>query len=211
MIFLRQSTASQEIPIGRMVDSVDGDTEKTALTIANTDIKIWKSGATTLASKNSGGATHIANGVYYAVLDATDTDTIGPLKVFVHVSGALAFQLTCVVLDEAAYDTMFAAAASFLTNFAAFYGGAVSGTVAASPAPALTGFDVTVAADRATGFYTGREIYILSGTGTYQHRRATSSTRVSASVQRFAFSGSAGQVDGPYATAPATSDSILIV
>lgn len=107
MIFLRQSTASQEVPLGRFVDSTDGNTEKTGLTIANTDIKIWKSGATTLANKNSGGATHIANGEYYCVLDATDTDTIGPLKVTVHVSGALYVQAFCTVLDEAVYDALF--------------------------------------------------------------------------------------------------------
>lgn len=107
MIFLRQSTASQEIPLGRFVDSTDGNTEETGLTIANTDIKIWKTGATTLASKNSGGATHIANGEYYCVLDATDTDTIGPLKVTCHVSGALYVQVFCTVLDEAVYDVMF--------------------------------------------------------------------------------------------------------
>lgn len=107
MIFLRQSTASQEVPLGYFLDSTDGNTEETGLTIANTDIKIWKAGATTLANKNSGGATHISNGIYYAVLDATDTDTIGSLKIFVHVSGALAVALECVVLDEAVYDVQF--------------------------------------------------------------------------------------------------------
>jgi cell division protein ZapA (FtsZ GTPase activity inhibitor) len=89
------------------VSSTDGDTERTALSIANTDIKVWKSGATTLASKNSGGATHIANGEYYCVLDATDTDTIGPLKLTIHVATALYVQVFCVVLDEAVYDVLF--------------------------------------------------------------------------------------------------------
>lgn len=106
-LYLRQSTASQEVPLGYFVDSTDGNTEETALSIANTDIKIWKTGATTLANKNSGGATHISNGVYYAVLDATDTDTIGSLVIFVHVSGALSVRVECVVLDEAIYDQMF--------------------------------------------------------------------------------------------------------
>lgn len=106
-IYLRQSTASQEVPLGYFVDSADGNTEETGLTIANTDIKIWKTGATTLASKNSGGATHISTGIYYCVLDATDTDTIGPLVIFVHVSGALAVRVECCVLDEAVYDVQF--------------------------------------------------------------------------------------------------------
>lgn len=105
--FLRQSTASQEIPLGPFVDDTDGKTAETALSIANTDIKIWKSGGTSEASKNSGGATHITSGRYYAVLDATDTDTIGNLRASIHVAGALPVWLDCVVLDEAVYDSLF--------------------------------------------------------------------------------------------------------
>lgn len=105
---LRQSTASQEVPLGYFVDSTDGNTEETALSIANTDIKLWKAGATTLANKNSGGATHISNGIYYAVLDATDTDTLGPLVIFVHVTGALAVRLECEVLPANVYDSLIA-------------------------------------------------------------------------------------------------------
>jgi hypothetical protein len=102
--YLKQSTASQEIPLGYFVDSADGNTEETGLTIANTDIKLWKNGTTTLANKNSGGATHISNGIYHATLDATDTDTLGPLKVFVHVSGALAFEDSYEVVTAARWD-----------------------------------------------------------------------------------------------------------
>lgn len=112
MIPLKYATASQEVPLGYFVDSTDGDSEETGLTIANTDIKLWKSGATTLANKNSGGATHIANGVYYATLDATDTDTYGPLVIFVHVAGALTVRLECVVMEASAYDALYAAAGS---------------------------------------------------------------------------------------------------
>jgi len=112
MLFLRQSTASQEILLGPFVDSTDGNTQETALSIANTDIKVWKEGGTTEASKNSGGATHIASGRYYAVLDATDTDTVGKLEVNVHVTGALAVRREFMVLEEAVYDALFAASAA---------------------------------------------------------------------------------------------------
>lgn len=108
-IKLKQSTASQEIPLGYFVDATDGNTEETGLTIANTDIKLWKAGATTLANKNSGGATHIANGIYYCVLDATDTDTLGSLVIFVHVAGALSIRIECVVLAANIYDSLIAA------------------------------------------------------------------------------------------------------
>lgn len=139
---LRQSTASQEVPLGYFVDSTDGNTEETGLTIANTDIKIWKTGATSLASKNSGGATHMANGVYYATLDATDTDTIGPLVIFVHVSGALAVRLECNVLDEAVYDVKYGTTAP--STFAS--GGNVNVTQISGD---------TTAADNAESFFDG--------------------------------------------------------
>lgn len=144
MQFLRQSTASQEVLLGPFVDSTDGNTEETALTIANTDIKIWKTGATTLANKTSGGATHISNGEYYAVLDATDTDTIGPMIIRVHVAGALAVRLFCTVLDEAVYDVLFGTTApATATNITAATGvtlAAVTHTGAVIPTvSALTG------------------------------------------------------------------------
>lgn len=103
---LKFSTASQEVPLGKFVDSADGNTAETGLTIANTDIKLWKSGATALVDKNSGGATHMAGGEYYAVLDATDTNTLGPMKISVHVGGALYVQLFCIVLPANVYEAL---------------------------------------------------------------------------------------------------------
>ncbi len=106
MIYLKQSTASQEIPLGQFVDETDGFTAEAALSIANTDIKLWRTGATTLASKNSGGATYISNAVYYTVLDATDTATLGALTVFVHVAGARPVSVQCCVLAANVYDSL---------------------------------------------------------------------------------------------------------
>ena len=105
MIPLKQNTAGQEIPLGPFVDSTDGNTEETGLTIANTDIKLWKFGATTLANKNSGGATHISNGIYYCVLDATDTNTLGTMQVSVHVTGSLYVWVDCLIMTAEAYET----------------------------------------------------------------------------------------------------------
>jgi len=99
------------VQLGPFIDDTDGKTAETALTVANTDIKIFKTGATTQASKNSGGGTHIAGGNYYAVLDATDTDTIGPLMITVQVAGALPVVLYCRVLDEAVYDQLYGSSA----------------------------------------------------------------------------------------------------
>jgi len=143
-IYLRKSTASQEIPLGFFLDSADGDSEETGLTIANTSIKLWKAGATTLANKNSGGATHISNGLYYAVLDATDTDTLGSLVIFVHVSGALAVRVDCVVLPENVYDSLIAGTDKLDVN-AAELGGTTQ-----------------------TGRNIGASVLLSSGTGTGQ-------------------------------------------
>lgn len=129
-IYLRQSTASQEIPLGYFVDSTDGNTEETGLTIANTDIKLWKNGATTLANKNSGGATHISNGIYYAVLDATDTNTLGPLIIFCHPTGALAVRVECVVLTANIFDSLIAGTDLFDVSVTQILGSAVSTTTA---------------------------------------------------------------------------------
>ena len=105
-MWLRQSTASQEISLGQFLDSTDGNTEENGLTIANTDIKLRKGGATTLANKASGGATSISNGVYHATLDATDTNTLGLLEVYVHVAGALATKSNYMVLPAVTYDAL---------------------------------------------------------------------------------------------------------
>lgn len=105
-MWLRKSTASQEIQLGMFVDDTDFKTAETGLTIANTDIKLFKHGATSQASKNSGGATHIANGWYYAVLDATDTNTLGLLEVTVNVSGALSVRREFMILPAMIYDSL---------------------------------------------------------------------------------------------------------
>lgn len=131
MIILKQSTAGQVVILGYFLDSTDGNTEETGLTIANTDIKIWKSGATTLADKNSGGATHISNALYHTTLDATDTSTLGPMNIFVHVAGALAVKLECLVVTAAAYDVMTAATGDAYARLGAPAGASISADVAA--------------------------------------------------------------------------------
>lgn len=106
-VYLKVSTASQEVPIGMFLDPSDGNTEETGLTIAASDIKLWKAGGTSMVAKNSGGATHMANGIYSIVLDATDTNTLGSLVIYVHVAGALSVRQECIVLTANVYDTWF--------------------------------------------------------------------------------------------------------
>lgn len=150
-IALKQSTASQEIPLGYFLDSTDGDTAETGLSIANTDIKLWKNGATTLANKNSGGATHIAGGIYYTTLDATDTNTVGPMIIFVHVSGALAVRVECHVYEEDIYDALFgASAAGFDANGRVDVGSWLGTAVTTSSTSSKPEVDVYSISDDAT-------------------------------------------------------------
>jgi hypothetical protein len=115
--FLKQSTASQVRAIGPFLDDTDFKTLETALTIANTDVKVKKNGGTA-ASKNSGGATaDSTTGLYHLTWDATDTNTVGELFYSVKVAGALAVFSSYVVLEEAVYDALFgASAAGYVTD-----------------------------------------------------------------------------------------------
>jgi hypothetical protein len=148
---LKQSTASQEVPLGYFLDSSDGDTAETGLTIANTDIKLWKAGASTLANKNSGGATHIAGGVYYCTLDATDTNTLGPLIIFVHASGALAVRVECVVLAANVYDSLIGGSDYLDVNAAQIEGGDATDAINAEVDTALGDYDPPTKAELDSG------------------------------------------------------------
>jgi hypothetical protein len=106
MLYLREATAGQEIPLMDFLDTADFIASQTGLTIANTDIKIWKEGATSLVNKNSGGATHMADGSYYCTLDATDTNTIGNLVIKVNLTGSARIKVNCFVLEASAYDAL---------------------------------------------------------------------------------------------------------
>lgn len=107
---LRQSTAAQSVAIGPFIDDTDFKSVETGLTIANTDIKLVANGGAA-ANKNSGGATHRANGIYGITLDATDTAAVGELQLSVVVAGALPVFHTFTVVEPAVYDRDYADAA----------------------------------------------------------------------------------------------------
>lgn len=155
MIYLRQST-SKVVSLGPFVDSTDGVTAEASLTVSNTDIKIHKAGATSLANKNSGGATHMANGVYYCTLDATDTNTLGDLTIHVQESGALPVVREFQVLAAWDYDQRFGTWASQV-----IYGNPQS----VSDGSNLTLPSGAVVADDALN---GSLLFVVTGTGDEQ-------------------------------------------
>jgi hypothetical protein len=106
MIPLRHSTANQHIALGYFLDATDGNTEETASTISVLagDIRLWKHGLNTIATKNSGAATPVAGNVWKATFDGIDSNTIGPLQIFAHPTGALALELQAMVYPTSVYD-----------------------------------------------------------------------------------------------------------
>jgi hypothetical protein len=110
-IFLRQSTASQDVVIAPFVDDTDFKSPEVSLTILNTDVKLFKDGAASV-DKNSGGGTHRGSGAYSFTFDATDTDTVGQLVILIDVTGALPIWIDAQVIEEAVYDIQYAAAAT---------------------------------------------------------------------------------------------------
>lgn len=106
---LRQSTAGQVVVFGPFIDDTDFKTAETALTIANTDIKLRTHAATTFANKDSGGLTHIEGGYYQGSFNATDTATLGRLDVKIKMAGALDVVARFMVLSAGEFDAKYAA------------------------------------------------------------------------------------------------------
>lgn len=104
-MFLRQST-SQIIRFGPFLDSTDGVTPETALTIAQADMQLSKDGALFAQKNAAGNATHDTDGWYSTTLDATDTATNGELLMQVNVSGALPVWARYYVVPAATYDAL---------------------------------------------------------------------------------------------------------
>jgi len=133
MFYLRQSTASQAVLIGPFVDSLDGNTVESGLTVDAADIRLSKNGAN-IVGKNSGGGTHDELGYYTITLDATDTDTVGRLQLAVHESGALPVYHEFQVLEEVVFDAMFAASAALSVTVGSIAAGAITATAIADNA-----------------------------------------------------------------------------
>jgi len=140
--YLRQSTA-ETVLMGPFVDSGDGDAEEGALTITNSEVRISKNSANIIPKSETTSLVHDELGFYTCLLNTTDTDTVGRLRLMVHETGALLVDQTYWVLEEAIFDAIYAASASafnasgLVTLAAVTHSGAVIPTVSA-----LTGHTV---------------------------------------------------------------------
>lgn len=104
--YLKQSTTIT-ISLGPFIDKDDGDTEKTGLTIEDTDIYLSKNGAAKGNPNDTNNCTEDANGVYRKQLNTTDTNTLGILTVYVHFTDCLYVKQDYHVVKANWYDTMF--------------------------------------------------------------------------------------------------------
>lgn len=111
---LRQSTAV-DVLIGPFVDSTDGVTAETALTISQADVRLSKNGQTMAQKNDNTACVHDAIGYYNCELDATDTNTVGTLVLAVAEAGALPVRHEFQVVEEAVYDRLFASSAQIYT------------------------------------------------------------------------------------------------
>ena len=106
MQFLKQSTAVT-VKIGPFIDDTDGKTAETALTITQADVRLSKNGGDIAQKNESSDCTHDELGIYDCSLDATDTNTVGRLQLWVHKSGALPVWHEYMVLPANVYDSLF--------------------------------------------------------------------------------------------------------
>jgi len=126
MNILKQSTAAT-VKFGPMVDDTDGKTAETALTISQADIRLSKNGGDFAQTNNSAGATHDENGYYDVPLNATDTNTLGRLRVAVNESGALPVWQDFLIVTANVYDSLVGGSDKLDVNAAEIGGTAQTG------------------------------------------------------------------------------------
>lgn len=106
-IALKQSTAYID-RLGPFLDDDDGKTVEPSLTITQGDIQISKGGgAFAQTSASSPTTTYDADGWYQVPLTATDTATLGPLKVQIDMSGALPVWADYSVVPSNVYEALY--------------------------------------------------------------------------------------------------------
>jgi hypothetical protein len=103
VVHLKQST-SVDVSIGPFVDATDGVTPESALTITQPDVRLKKNNGNWAQKAASQTLSHEENGYYEVTLDATDTNTLGTLRVAVSESGALPVWQDFMVLPANVWD-----------------------------------------------------------------------------------------------------------
>ncbi len=138
MRFLKQST-SVDLPIGPFLDDTDGKTAETALTLTQPDIRLKKNGSAWAQKAAAQTLSHEEFGNYEVTLDATDTDTLGHLRLHIAETGALPVWEDFMVLPANVYDSLFAGTDTLQVDVAEWLGtAAATPTIAGVPEVDIT-------------------------------------------------------------------------
>ncbi|MPZ36683.1 MAG: hypothetical protein GEU95_01250 [Rhizobiales bacterium] len=105
--WLRQSTAVNVL-MGPFISSADGVTALGALSITQGDCLLQKNGGGVAAKNDGSSATHQTWGWYLVPLNATDTNTLGPLLLFIPEAGAIQVWREFMVVPQQVYDSLVA-------------------------------------------------------------------------------------------------------
>lgn len=104
-MYLKQSTPFT-FRIGPFLDDLDGNTEENSLSVISSDFYLSKAGAAMVQKNEASGGGTGSRAHYVCSLDATDTNTVGNLRVWCHVSGALPVFKDFIVLPSQVYDSI---------------------------------------------------------------------------------------------------------
>lgn len=188
--FLKQSTAV-DLPVGPFLDSTDGNTVESGLTITQPDVRLKKNGAAWAQKNAAQTLSHEENGHYEVALDATDTNTLGFLRLVIHESGGLQIVQDYMVVVASVYDLFFT------------YGLSMLGVVAYGTAQAGAAGSIQLAAATAFGddIVNGATAIITGGTGVGQSRAITD----------YVSSTDTASVDPNFGTAPDSSSTYSVL
>lgn len=151
MQLLKQSTAVT-LKIGPFLDSTDGVTAETALTISQADVRLSKNGGDMAQKTEITSCTHDELGVYDCPVDATDTGTLGRLRLDVQESGALPVWHEYLVVPANVYDSLVGGSDTLQADVTQWSGSAVtSGAVPAAAAGAAGGLPTVDGNNRIVG------------------------------------------------------------
>jgi hypothetical protein len=206
------------IVLGPFVDSTDGVTPETGLTVNQAAVRLSKNGAAFAQKNDATSATHGENGYYLCPLNATDTNGAGVLTVAVAATGALPVRQDYMVLPAAAYNALVAGTGNGLraevitisgsttaadrleAGALVSVPGTVDTTANAVTATTLESDDITNAV---ADIYNGRLLVITSGTNAGAVTRITDYALVSGRG-KFTF-------DSLGTLVPANNDTFLVI
>lgn len=105
MRYLRNATQTS-VKVGPFVDSADGVTAETGLTITQADVRLSKAGGDFTQKNAAASLVHDENGYYDLILNTTDLNTKGPLVVAITMAGALPVWHEFQVMSTDTYDAL---------------------------------------------------------------------------------------------------------